>query len=58
MAQIKKKLEQDVNTLRKEVEDLELTVQKVRFSIKLIFLKLISYLKKTVTDFNSLLQYI
>lgn len=38
MAQIKKKLEQDVNTLKKEVEDLELTVQKVRFFIKIFFL--------------------
>lgn len=29
IAQIKKKLEMDVNTLKKEVEDLELTIQKV-----------------------------
>lgn len=33
MAQIKKKLEMDVNTLKKEVEDLELTMQKVKIQL-------------------------
>lgn len=34
MAQIKKKLEMDVNTLKKEVEDLELTMQKVKIQLE------------------------